>query len=371
MKMLFQMSCKFDKRVSCPELSEGALSRDTHASLPCSSESQKAGAGYEILFETKEGNGSSCFLAVEKKGTTFSRLVFIKKMWIVPTGSDRVKDRNGSQAKARSKDSLRHPNVATVFDVINDDNSVSVVMEYVDGENLDDVLSYFRSKRERLPLSIVCGVALQACTAAHAAHTLSEGAEKSCGLVRGNINLRNLMVDSRGSVKMLHWVLGSDFHQGHMTTSALYDSDGACGTLKTPERSGTDSRDQIYSLGMVLYCMLTGKAPTDRPEVCSPDELDLGRLLPADIANRFARIFARSLFGSPEERYQSVEQMREDIETVAERCGGSADEREIELFLIKHFGRRMLKRRSRIVSALETKQQRRREKQETSKPLIL
>ncbi|MGH3497529.1 MAG: Stk1 family PASTA domain-containing Ser/Thr kinase [Nocardioidaceae bacterium] len=152
--------------------------------------------------------------------------------------------------EARSAAKLNHPNVVAVFDQGNDDGTVFLVMEYVAGITLRDVIR----DESPLPPRRALGMLEQVLTALSAAH--------DAGLVHRDIKPENVLIAPDGQVKVADFGLARA-----VSTSTAVSSTGALiGTVSylPPElvtNEGADARSDVYASGIVLYEMLTGRKP--------------------------------------------------------------------------------------------------------------
>jgi eukaryotic-like serine/threonine-protein kinase len=231
--------------------------------------------------------------------------------------------REGQRASA-----LNHANIAGIYDVIDEDGEILLVMEYIPGATLRSHIG------EPIPLDRFFDIAIQCADALAAAH--------QSGILHGDVKPENIMLGSggqgsNGQVKLL------DFGVARRLPGS--DPDSATGTLNTlsaPGRlAGTaaymapevlkgevpDARADIFALGIVFYEMLTGRHPFHGSNVTVItahilDEREAAALHSTShrIPPRVAAIIARALKKDPARRYASARDLRHDLEAV--RHGG-------------------------------------------------
>ena len=196
---------------------------------------------------------------------------------------------------------LSHPHIVTIHDFGQADGLFYIVMEFVDGVNLRDLLREGKVG-PRQALAIVPPV----CEALQYAH--------DHGVVHRDIKPENLLLDREGRVKIADFGIAS-----------LVGAEGeSAGTppYMAPEQGGArpaaDHRADIYALGVVLYEMLTGERPGR--EVVAPS-----RKVHIDV--RLDEIVLRALEKQPEARYASVTEFRTQVETVVNTPAAAAPER--------------------------------------------
>ncbi|MFN0126649.1 MAG: serine/threonine-protein kinase [Verrucomicrobiales bacterium] len=214
-------------------------------------------------------------------------------------------DRFAKEAQALA--ALNHPNIVAVHDFGEAGGFYYLLMEYVDGVNLRQLLQSRRLTPQEA-LSIVPPI----CDALQCAHAR--------GIVHRDIKPENLLLDRDGSVKIADFgiakLMGATAADGKEGPDRMSRTTAATLTAGTPhyaapeQREGapaTDHRADIYSLGVVLYEMLTGQRPTENIEPPS-------RRVQVDI--RVDEIVLRALEHSPELRFATVQEFRTRVDEV-------------------------------------------------------
>ena len=208
------------------------------------------------------------------------------------------------QREARALAKLNHPNIVTVHDFGTRENIHYLVMEFVDGLNLRQVTS-----EEKLSPEMALQMVPQLCDALQYAH--------DHGVIHRDIKPENLLLDTHGRIKI------ADFGLAKLTGSAndgtLTHTQQVMGTINymAPEQrerpTEVDHRADIYSLGVVIYEMLTG-------------ELPLGRFQPpsrkSQVDTRLDDVVMRALEKEPELRYQQASEFKTGFESVGDHADG-------------------------------------------------
>ena len=224
----------------------------------------------------------------------------------------------------KSAASLDHPNIVTAHDAEQADDLHFLVMEYVDGQDLAEVVR----SRGPLPVGEACEFIRQAAQGLQHAH--------ENGMVHRDIKPHNLIVTEDGIVKILDFGLASLTPQLATESTPSADFGGEltiAGTIMgtpdfiSPEQAvdarNVDGRSDIYSLGMTLYCLLAGHAPF--PEGTARDKLKrhaesqpvpLSELR-SDVPPELQRVFARMTAKDPAERFQSPNDVARELEGFA------------------------------------------------------
>ena len=210
--------------------------------------------------------------------------------------------------EARAAASLSHPNMVTVYDAGEDDETPYIAMEHVPGGTLKNRLQ----ERGALPPRVAAGVSFEVANALVAAH------EK--GIVHRDIKPENVLITEQGHAKV------GDFGIARAATAtAITKTDLILGSVRylSPEQAKGDEvgpPSDLYSLGVVLYEMLTGSVPFDEEnpiatamkhvteEPASPRELD------PTVPKVLEAITLKLLKKDPKQRYASAKELADDLE---------------------------------------------------------
>ncbi|SRR5581483_11723314 len=238
----------------------------------------------------------------EGKDEILDRPVAIKVLHPRLAGDEQFQERFRLEAVAAAR--LAHPNVVATFDTGMDDGVAFIVMELVVGRTLREVL------REEGPLPVAKAVAIAAAVAdaLHYAH--------EAGVVHRDVKPGNILIGSDGRVKV------ADFGIAKAATDQDLTQQGALlGTAKylAPEQVAgqpQDRRADVYGLGVVLYEMLTGRAPftgdTDMAVAYQHAHADPPKLrqLRPDVSRRLEGIVLKAMAKAPEQRFATAADMR-------------------------------------------------------------
>ncbi|HXU69596.1 MAG TPA: protein kinase [Polyangia bacterium] len=223
---------------------------------------------------------------------------------------------------------LCHQNVIGVRDVGEIDGRFYIAMEWIDGADLGTIVQRLRtSAGQPLPLRFACLVAVEAARGLDYAHRARDAAGQALHLVHRDVSPSNLLVSFEGEIKV------SDFG---IARSRLREVTSMPGGLKgkvgymAPEQARAeplDARADVFSLGAVMFEMLSGQNPFtfDAPkENEALERVRAGRFpsvraLLASVPQGLEAIVMRAMAPDRAERYQTCDQMREDLEVFARR----------------------------------------------------
>ena len=214
---------------------------------------------------------------------------------------------------------LRHPNIAFVYEFARSQGEYFIAMEYVDGKDTRTILERCRATSQPLPLEHAVWIAAEMGKALHAAHCVLDPQGHALRLVHRDVSPSNVLVSYGGEVKLC------DFGIAKATLSRVQTKTGVIkGKVKymSPEQATgrkLDHRSDIFSLGSVLYELLTRVPP-----FTASTEMDLlvkvrdarytkVRELEPDVPPALEAIVDRALARSRQARYQSADEMSMDL----------------------------------------------------------
>jgi serine/threonine-protein kinase len=211
--------------------------------------------------------------------------------------------------EAQSATSLAHPNIVSIFDVGEEDGIYYIVMEYVEGNTLKQYIQQYAPLHPREALNIMEQI-VSAIAHAHENH-----------IVHRDIKPHNILIDPHGNVKVTDFGIAMA-----LSSTTITQTNSVLGSVHylSPEqaRGGmANKKSDIYSLGIVLFELLTGRLPFDGESAISialkhlqsetPSAKRWNATIPQSVENIILKAMAKDTF----HRYESAEEMEEDITT--------------------------------------------------------
>lgn len=259
---------------------------------------------YELLARV---GGGGMALVYKARDLLLNRFVAVKVLRQQFTHDDEFVKRFRREAQAAA--SLSHPNIVSIYDVGQVEDTYYIVMEYIDGANLNEII------RDRAPLQPdeAVRIASQICDALDHAHHNQ--------IIHRDIKPHNILIGNNGRVKV------TDFGIARAVTSSTITQTGSVvGSVHyfSPEHAKgvvTGEKSDIYSLGIVLYQMLTGRLPFLGESPISvalkhlQEPFEAPRNVNPYIPQSVENIILKAMRKNPLERYQSATAMLRDLET--------------------------------------------------------
>jgi beta-lactam-binding protein with PASTA domain len=264
---------------------------------------------YRIVRKLGSGGMADVYLAEDEE---LGRRIAIKILNDRHANDEQFVERFRREAKNAA--GLSHPNIVSIYDRGEAEGTYYIAMEYLDGRNLKELVV----ARGPLPIGDAIDATRQVLAALRFAHRK--------GVVHRDIKPHNVMADADGRLKV------TDFGIARAGASQMTEAGSIIGTAQylSPEQargSAVDQRSDLYSVGIVLYEMLTGTVPFTGE---SPVEIAMRHLSDTpqppsiqrpDIPPDLDMIVLRALAKNPEDRFQTAEEMDAELERVARGAG--------------------------------------------------
>lgn len=198
---------------------------------------------------------------------------------------------------------LKHPALPRIFDIIESDNSIYIIKDYIEGISLDKKLL----RSGKIPEQTVIMWSIQICEVLIYLHNL-----KPNPIIYRDMKPSNIMLTKDNRIKLVDFGIAREYKMDSRNDTAHIGTRG----YAAPEQYGlaqSDVRTDIYGLGVTLYHLLTGKSPKEAPYEIRPireidESLSIGIEHVIDVCTK----------PNPDHRYQSVEELVGDLENIDE-----------------------------------------------------
>jgi serine/threonine protein kinase/dienelactone hydrolase len=271
---------------------------------------------YRILEKLGEGGMGVVYLAED---TRLERKVAIKFLPQHISSDSEEKARFKIEAKAAA--ALNHPNIATVHSIEEADDQLFIVMEYVKGKELKDFIE--PNKGLSLPINDIINYIIQIAEGLNAAH--------KADIIHRDIKSSNIMITEDGNVKIMDFGLAK--LRGKTKLTKIGTTIGTIDYMSPEQAQGeeVDRRTDIWSFGIVLYEMLTGKMPFkgdyEQAVLYSilNEEPEPANVQNSEVSSELAHISAKALQKKPDSRYSDMSEIINELKQYRDKIRPEAE----------------------------------------------
>jgi hypothetical protein len=213
---------------------------------------------WEVVRRLGSGGMADVYLAHSKGEAGFEKLVAIKVMHSHLARNQRAVDHFLDEARLAAR--IHHPNVVGIQDLGKIGNDYVIVMDYVEGVDLERLLAAAREAQRPVPLDVGLGILVRICDGLHAAHTATGPDGTPLGIIHRDVKSANVLVSRQGGVKVVDFGIAKAAVQGHLTMAG--ETKGTPSMMAPEQRVGevVDVRADVYSVAAVGYEIVTGHA---------------------------------------------------------------------------------------------------------------
>lgn len=274
---------------------------------------------YKIIRPLAEGGMGQVFLAKCSFAGGIERQCVVKT--IRPTHAEKPEYEKMFRREAKILAALNHQNIVQVFDFNVDGDLLYLVMEFIDGRDLQQLIYGARQKDGRLPLRVVLRLAIEILRGLDYAHRRTDEKGQNLGIIHRDLTPNNIMISREGEVKI------TDFG---LAKAIFADSQSQVGTVKgklhylAPEQiesKSLDVRTDLFSMGILLYEMITGEKPFQADSISGLlAKIVTGDYPPpssrVDVPPAIEQTIKRALAKNPADRFASAADMLSEIEQI-------------------------------------------------------
>lgn len=276
---------------------------------------------YEVLTQLSLGGMAELFLAFTAGPGGFRKFVVLKR--ILPDVKAEEQFVKMFLDEARITAAFSHPNIAQVFDLDEDEEGLYLAMEFISGQNLNQVASACNRSKRTIPLGFSVTVARDVLNALHYAHTFTDPTGRSLPVIHRDVAQKNIMVTYDGVTKLLDFGIAKA--RGQLGRTQMGMVKGTTGYMSPEQVRGEelDGRSDVFSVGVVLHEMLSGQrlfsALTEPEEMRLILEGPIPKLheLNELVSEELSAVVARALAREKADRFASAREMARALEKVA------------------------------------------------------
>ncbi len=307
---------------------------------------------YEVLCRLAIGGMAEIFLGFARSGPFVGRPVVIKRIL-----NEQREDSNALQMlldEAKMTATLSHPNVAQVMDLESDGEEILLVIEFITGANIEEIVEAYTTRQEPVPLGFAIAVIREAAQGLGHAHGHRNSRGELLPIIHRDVTPRNVMVDFDGATKVLDFGIARAKGSERRTQAGMVRGTTAYMSPEQAVGKDLDPRTDLFSLGTIFHELLTGQrlfykgnpgqemAAVYEGEIPLPSKVN--RRVPRALDTVVMRILERKL----DKRYQTATEFIRDLSLAAsstawpkDRCADlvrerfSARQKDIEKLVIR------------------------------------
>ena len=310
------------------------------------------GGRYETLFQLARGGMATVYVGTVRGAFGFRQLVAIKRPHDhLLSDPDYKRD---LLTEARLASLIHHANVVDVRDVESVDQHVSLVMDYVEGASLGELIQNGVSGGPRVTPALAVRIILDACAGLHAAHELVDERGRPVQLVHRDISPQNLLVGVDGTTRVADFGVAKVERKGGGTTDGHLKGKLAYMAPEYLRGQPIDRRFDVFGMGIVLWEGLTGKRlfRGEHEADTMRRVLDLSAPLVSSVApeigTAFDAVVDTALAKPIEHRFQNASAMASALEASAREAGLVASHRDVAELVRASVGAKLEERRALI-----------------------
>lgn len=250
---------------------------------------------YKILSEVGHGGMSTVYLAINEKANKPWAVKEVRKGGV--QNFEVVRQSLIMEMDLLKK--LQHPNLPSIIDIIDQDDNFLIVMDYIDGVTLNDILKDSGAQTQEN----VVNWAIQLCDVLDYLHT------RKPPIIYRDIKPSNIMLKSDGSLVLIDFGTAREFKERNIADTVCLGTQGYAAPEQFGGQGQTDARTDIYALGATLYHLLTGHNPSEPPYEMYPITT-WNKNLSSGLENIILKCTQRN----PMDRFQSAQELRNALE---------------------------------------------------------
>jgi serine/threonine protein kinase len=246
---------------------------------------------YEILKQIGKGGMSRVYLAMDQR---------LNKQWAVKEIIKCSVDKNNEVVvqslitEAHLMKKLDHPALPRIVDIIENDETIYVIMDYIEGETLSTVLRDYKIQSQE----VIIEWAKQLCQVLYYLHT------RNPAIIYRDMKPGNIILSPDGNIKLIDFGIAREFKEARMADTVSLGTRGYAAPEQFGGKGQTDERTDIYCLGVTLYHLLTGQSPCEPPYELYPI-----RYWNPGLSGGLEKIILKCTQLNPEDRYQSCAEL--------------------------------------------------------------
>ena len=296
---------------------------------------------YLLLERINVGGMAEVFKAKAFGVEGFERLVAVKR--ILPSIAEDQEFITMFIDEAKIAVQLTHANVASIFDLGRVADSYFIAMEFVRGKDLRAIFDRVRKRGETVPVPMACYTIMKVCEGLDYAHNKKDSAGRELHLVHRDVSPQNILLSYDGEVKLIDFGIAKAANKAGKTQAGILK--GKFGYMSPEQVRGLplDRRSDIFSVGIVLYELLTGERLfVGESDFSTLEKVRNVEIMPPSTYNRkipeeLEQIVLKALAKDVEDRYQTAMDLHDDLQSFMYTSGNFFARKDLAAYQKKAF----------------------------------
>jgi serine/threonine-protein kinase len=319
---------------------------------PASAQNVVAGRridGYELLCAVGHGGMASVWAAGRRSEYGLDKLVAIKTLLPEYAYDERFRETFVEEARIASR--IEHIHVARILDVGEDDHLLYLVTEWINGDSLSQLRRRLAERGALLPVGVTLRILSEVCEGLSAAHQVSTWG-KSTPVLHRHLSPHNILVNTRGIAKVIDFGLADARDRAAAASSGIRQSMPVYTAPEQGRGEKADPRSDLWSVGAILYKLLSGKAPFQGdPQAALLSGVD-PLPLPAEIHPAVAAVAMRALRSDAHRRFATGAELSAALLEAMNEARVPTTREDVAEFIAIHLGDRIAARHDAVARAV-------------------
>ena len=307
---------------------------------------------YDVIYPLASGGMATVYVGRLSGMAGFEKLVTLKIIHSHLATQHQFVDMFLDEARLAAK--IHHPNIGEIYEIVEDDGQLFIAAEFVDGRSLNHLLRASRKQRIPISHSTAAWICAEICRGLQTVHDLTDDNGRPLNLVHRDISPSNILLSYDGWVKLIDF--GIAFAENRLAHTSPGSLKGKIGYISPEQLTGMtlDRRADIFSLGVILYQLTTGRHPfAGKTDVERLRKTIDYKLVPPSkraqtIDAQLEAIILRALAKSPDRRYQEASDLEQDLRHYIAKKPDITGASDVSFLMQSLFAKRKIQHQERI-----------------------
>ena len=300
---------------------------------------------YYLLERVNVGGMAEVFKAKTYGVEGFQRLIAVKR--ILPNIAEDQEFIRMFIDEAKIAVQLNHANIAQIFDLGNEGGSYYIAMEFIHGKDLRAIFDRSHEIAENMPIAQASFIVMKICEGLDYAHNKRDPSGRELGLVHRDISPQNVLISYEGEIKIIDFGIAKAAGRASKTQAGILK--GKFGYMSPEQVRGMplDRRSDVFSVGIVLYELLTGERLfVGESDFSTLEKVRNVEILPPSTYNRripeeLERIVLKALARDVEDRYQTAIDLHDELQAFMYSAGEFYSGKDLAAWMKRIFAREL------------------------------